>query len=49
MTMGLQPLDPHEWIEVDEWYEEEMALRRQLVREQRDIVLASTPEVCSTV
>lgn len=46
MTMGLQPLNPTEWVEIDEYYEEEMALRRELVRDQRDVVISSKPEVC---
>ena len=45
MTMGLQPMDPQNWIEIDEDYEEEMALRQELIRERRDIVIASQPEV----
>ena len=45
MTMGLQPMQPDDWIEIDEDYEEEMVLRQQLVRERRDIVLASQPQV----
>ena len=45
MTMGLQPMPPTEWVEIDEYYEEEMALRRELVRDQRDIVIASQPDV----
>lgn len=45
MTMGLQPLNPNEWVEIDEYYEEEMALRRELIRDRRDIVIASKPEV----
>lgn len=34
------------WIEIDEEYEADIALRRKLVAEQRDIVIQSTPEVC---
>jgi hypothetical protein len=45
MTMGLEPMDPADWIEIDEHYEEEIALRRQLVAEKRDIVIHSTPGV----
>lgn len=33
------------WIEIDEEYEADIALRRKLVAEQRDIVIQSTPEV----
>ena len=46
MTMGLQPMQPDDWIEIDEDYEEEMRLRQQLVQERRDIVIASQPQVC---
>lgn len=45
MTMGLTPMDPKEWVEIDEYYEEEMALRRQLIKENRDVVIASSPGV----
>ena len=47
MTMGLTPMDPNEWVEIDEYYEEEMALRRELVRDTREVVIASKPEVGS--
>ncbi|EIE18797.1 hypothetical protein COCSUDRAFT_20416 [Coccomyxa subellipsoidea C-169] len=43
MTMGLEPMHPMDWIEIDEHYEEEMALRRTLMKEKRDIVLVSLP------
>lgn len=43
MTMGLTPMDPKEWVEIDEYYEEEMALRRQLIKENREVVIASSP------
>ena len=45
MTMGLEPMDPADWIEIDEHYEEEIALRHKLVQEKRDIVIHSTPGV----
>ena len=45
MTMGLEPMHPMDWIEIDEHYEEEMALRRELVKEKRDIVIHSLPGV----
>ncbi|KAK9904897.1 hypothetical protein WJX75_005075 [Coccomyxa subellipsoidea] len=43
MTMGLEPMHPMDWIEIDEHYDEEMALRRKLMKEKRDIVLHSLP------
>lgn len=45
MTMGLEPMEPMDWIEIDDSYEEEMALRRQLIKEKRSIVIHSTPGV----
>lgn len=33
------------WIEIDEEYEADIALRRKLLQDQRDIVVQSTPEV----
>jgi len=33
------------WIEIDEEYEDDIALRRQLLAEQRDVVIRSLPEV----
>lgn len=47
MTMGLEPMHPMDWIEIDENYEEEMALRRKLAKEKRDIVIHSLPGVSS--
>ncbi len=49
MTMGLEPMHPMDWIEIDEHYEEEMALRRTLMKEKRDIVLVSLPGVGSII
>ena len=46
MTMGLEPMNVNDWIEIDDAYEEEMALRRKLVAEKRDIVIHSMPGVC---
>lgn len=45
MTMGLEPMHPMDWIEIDEHYEDEMDLRRKLVKEKRDIVIHSLPGV----
>ena len=45
MTMGLEPMRPDRWIEIDDDYEEDMAQRKKLLAEKRDIVLHSRPEV----
>lgn len=45
MTMGLEPMNVNDWIEIDDQYEEEMALRKKLVAEKRDIVIHSMPGV----
>ena len=33
------------WIEIDEEYESDIQLRKDLLREKKDIVIRSTPEV----
>ena len=38
--MGLRPLDPAGWIEVDDHYEADLAQKRALLRDHRDQVLA---------
>ncbi|KAK9852859.1 hypothetical protein WJX84_003744 [Apatococcus fuscideae] len=43
MSMGLEPLQFEDWIEVDEGYREELVLRNKLLDEQRDVVYASLP------
>ncbi|KAK9803663.1 hypothetical protein WJX72_009392 [[Myrmecia] bisecta] len=43
MTMGLEPMNPRDWMEVDAFYQEEMALRQQILAEKRDVVLAAHP------
>ena len=45
MIMGLEPLDPFDLIEIDEYYEEEIALRRQYLADMRDTVLQTSAEV----
>ena len=45
VTMGLSKMDPEEWVEIDDLYEEELQLRRELLRDRRDIVLRQEPEV----
>ncbi len=41
LSMGLRPLDLAAWLEVDEHYDEELALKTQLLEEQRDVVVAT--------
>ncbi len=44
MAMGLAALKPEDWLEIDDRYGEEMALRRRLLEERRDEVFAALPE-----
>lgn len=44
MIMGIQPLDPDEWIQMDPFYAEEMSMKRHLIDTRKDIVLQSLPE-----
>jgi hypothetical protein len=44
LAMGLRPLDLSAWIEIDEHYEEELALKSQLLNEKYDVVVATEPE-----
>ncbi|CAK0783363.1 hypothetical protein CVIRNUC_006562 [Coccomyxa viridis] len=43
MTMGLEPMNPLDWIEIDECYEEELAMRKELVKNNRSTVIHSLP------
>jgi hypothetical protein len=43
MTMGLMALKPADWIEIDSRYAEEIALRKSLLEDRRDEVLAALP------
>ena len=45
MTEGLQPMHANDWVQLDSEYAEEMVLRQKIVREQRDNVIASQPQV----
>ena len=45
MTMGLEPMNPLDWIEIDECYEEELALRKDLIKNNRSTVIHSLPGV----
>lgn len=42
LTMGLRSLEPADWIEVDEHFEDELALKRRLLAERHDDVVAVT-------
>jgi dimethylamine monooxygenase subunit A len=41
LSMGLRPLDLAAWLEVDEHYDEELALKTRLLEDQRDVVVAT--------
>ena len=43
MTMGLEPMNPADWMEIDSLYEEEMQLRREILRDKRHLVIACQP------
>ncbi|KAL3134025.1 hypothetical protein ABBQ32_008459 [Trebouxia sp. C0010 RCD-2024] len=50
MTMGLEPMNPVDWMEVDSLYEEEMELRQKILRDKRHLVIACQPcaeEACA--
>jgi len=42
--MGLRPLDLARWLEIDEHYDEELALKTMLLRDAFDVVVATNPE-----
>ena len=44
LAMGLRPLEESKWLEVDTRRDEEIALKRKLVDEQRDTVVAIRDE-----
>lgn len=43
MTMGLEPMNPVDWMEVDSLYEEEMKLRQEILKDKRHLVIACQP------
>lgn len=50
MTMGLEPMNPVDWMEVDSLYEEEMKLRQEILKDKRHLVIACQPcaeEACA--
>lgn len=44
MAMGLRPLDPRKWLEVDASRDEELVLKQQLLASAYDVVVATTPD-----
>ena len=44
MHIGARVLDLQNWIEVDKFYDEDIALKRSLLSERRDRVFVSTPQ-----
>jgi hypothetical protein len=44
LSMSLKPLDPKDWIEIDEHFAEELALKDKLFKNQYSEVFASLPE-----
>ena len=43
LSMGLRPLREDSWIEIDDHYEADLALKAELVNNQRDSIVASIP------
>ncbi len=43
MAMGLRPLDPATWLEVDDRRDEELALKRELLATRYEVVVRSQP------
>lgn len=43
MAMGLRPLDPSKWLEVDASRDEELRLKRELLSSSYDVVVATNP------
>jgi hypothetical protein len=44
MTMGTEPLNMQDWIEIDIFYDEEMALRREILESREAVAIVSRPE-----
>jgi hypothetical protein len=44
MAMGLRPLDISRWLEIDEHRSAQLDLKRRLLEESRDVVVATRPE-----
>lgn len=44
MSMGLRPLDPSTWLEIDASRDEELELKRELLETRYDVVVATNPQ-----
>jgi len=44
LSMGLRPLESAAWLEIDEHFQEELALKATLLEEDYDVVVATNPE-----
>ena len=44
MTMGIEPLEMEDWVEIDVFYDEEMALRREILETRKEVAIVSRPE-----
>ena len=44
LSMGLRPLESAAWLEIDEHFDEELDLKRRLLEESYDVVVATNPE-----
>jgi hypothetical protein len=44
LSMGLRPLDTADWLEFDEHFKEERALKTRLLDDDYDVVVATNPE-----
>lgn len=42
--MGTEALNMKDWIEIDVFYDEEMALRREILQSRKEMAIVSTPE-----
>lgn len=47
MTMGIEPLEMEDWIEIDVFYDEEMALRREILETRKEVAVVSRPEAAA--
>ncbi|KAG0555879.1 hypothetical protein KC19_11G010200 [Ceratodon purpureus] len=44
MTMGIEPLEMEDWVEIDVFYDEEMTLRREILETRKEVAIVSRPE-----
>lgn len=45
--MGIEPLEMEDWIEIDVFYDEEMALRREILETRKEVAVVSRPEAAA--